>query len=170
MLKLEAEASTLGARSSSNAEILKHTIWGCFSQKTGLLVQLEDSHSLRIKSGGDEAHWETKAESLIQDYRTINGVNIAHGGRTTVSMSESHSTSRMEEIWSIEEVDFNVKGLSTDCFLPPADLQKEDEECGETQEDRLRYNKVLDKYSRSCASRSGKKQVVAIDEDYDDHL
>ena len=41
----------------------------------------------------------------------------------------------MEEVWSVEEVDFNIKGLSMDCFLPPADLKKEDEdeedeECG----------------------------------------
>lgn len=163
VLKLETEA----ARSSNNAEIIKHTIWGFFSQKSGLLIQLQDSHSVRTK----EIHWETKTESLIQDYRTINGVNIAHGGRTTLWLSsfdenntESHSRSRMEEIWSIEEIDFNVKGLSTDCFLPPAELGDCD---GGDDEDRLRC-KVLDKYSRSCASRSGrKKKVVAIDEHYD---
>lgn len=28
----------------------------------------------------------------------------------------------MEETWSIEEVDFNIMGLSTECFLPPRDL------------------------------------------------
>lgn len=33
----------------------------------------------------------------------------------------------MEEVWSIEEVDFNIMGLTMDCFLPPADLNKEDE-------------------------------------------
>lgn len=72
-------------------------------------------------------------ESQIQDYQTIDGVNIAHSGKTSVSLfrygenSESHSRTRMEEIWSIEEVDFNIKGLSTDCFLPPADLKKDDE-------------------------------------------
>ncbi|XP_057804601.1 uncharacterized protein LOC131019981 [Salvia miltiorrhiza] len=173
VLKLEAESSTLMARSSSNAEINRHTIWGYFSQKTGLLVQLEDSQSLRIKSAGKEIQWETKTESLIQDYRAIGGVNIAHGGRTTVSLSrfggddaESCSRSRMEEIWSIEEIDFNVKGLSTECFLPPAELRIEwGDDC---DEDRFRC-KVLDKYSRSCASRSGKKKVVAIDEQNDDH-
>ncbi|KAL1544730.1 hypothetical protein AAHA92_21542 [Salvia divinorum] len=176
VLKLETEASTLKARSSNNAEIIKHTMWGYFSQKSGLLIQLEDSHSLRIKSAGKEIHRETKTDSLIQDYRAINGVNIAHSGRTTVELSrfhddaESHSRSRMEEIWSIEEIDFNVKGLSTDCFLPPAELRIEDLEwgdCDSGDEDRLRY-KVLDKYSRNCASRSGrKKKVVAIDEHYD---
>ncbi|XP_042024316.1 uncharacterized protein LOC121771564 [Salvia splendens] len=160
VLKLDTEAA-----SSNNAEIMKHTIWGYFSQKSGLLIQLQDSHSVRMK----EIHWETKTESLIQDYRTINGVNIAHSGRTTLSSfhennTESQSRSRMEEIWSIEEIDFNVKGLSTDCFLPPAELGDCD---GGDDEERLRC-KVLDKCSRSCASRSGRrKKVVAIDEHYD---
>lgn len=33
----------------------------------------------------------------------------------------------MEETWSIEEVDFNIWGLSMDCFLPPGDLKKDQE-------------------------------------------
>jgi len=41
----------------------------------------------------------------------------------------------MEEVWQVEEVDFNIKGLSIDCFLPPSDLKREEEkeeeaECG----------------------------------------
>ncbi|XP_057523110.1 uncharacterized protein LOC130802988 [Amaranthus tricolor] len=134
VLKLEANPSTLEARSSGNVEIIRHTVWGYFSQRTGLLVQLEDSHLLRIKTSKcDSIFWETTMESQIQDYQTIDGVNIAHSGKTSVSLfrygedSESHSRTRMEEIWSIEEVDFNIKGLSTDCFLPPADLKKDDE-------------------------------------------
>ncbi|GMH04237.1 hypothetical protein Nepgr_006076 [Nepenthes gracilis] len=119
VLKLEAEPSTLQARSSSNVEIIQHTVWGYFSQRTGLL--------------SESIFWETTMESSIQDYRTIDGVNIAHAGRTSVSLfrygesSENHSRTRMEEAWSIEEVDFNIKGLCTDCFLPPADLKKEEE-------------------------------------------
>lgn len=134
VLKLEANPSTLEARSSSNVEIIRHTVWGYFSQRTGLLVQLEDSHLLRIKtSKSDSIFWETTMESLIQDYQTIDGVNIAHSGKTSVSLfrygenSENHSRTRMEEIWTIEEVDFNIKGLSMDCFLPPSDLKKEDD-------------------------------------------
>lgn len=71
-------------------------------------------------------------ESMVQDYRIIDGINIAHSGRTSVSLfrfgesPEGHSRTRMEEIWNIEEVDFNIKGLSMDCFLPPGDLKKED--------------------------------------------
>ncbi|KAL9230176.1 hypothetical protein vseg_005563 [Gypsophila vaccaria] len=134
VLKLEANPTTLEARSSSNVEIIRHTIWGYFSQRTGLLVQLEDSHLLRIKaSKSDCIFWETTMESSIQDYRTIDGVNIAHSGKTSVSLfrygekTENHSRTRMEEDWSIEEVDFNIMGLTMDCFLPPSDLKKEGE-------------------------------------------
>ncbi|KAL1559410.1 replication factor C subunit [Salvia divinorum] len=136
ILKLEAEASTLRARSSSNVEIMRHTVWGSFSQRSGLLIQLEDTHLLRIKAPGkgDDVFWETTMESLIQDYRTVEGVNIAHSGRTCVSLfrfgedSQGHTRMRMEDIWSVEEVDFNIKGLSIDLFLPPADLKREDED------------------------------------------
>ncbi|KAL2541663.1 Protein of unknown function (DUF620) [Abeliophyllum distichum] len=176
VLKLEADPSTLKARSSTNVEIITHTIWGCFSQRTGLLVQLEDSHLLRIKVPGNDVLWETTMESLIQDYRTIDGVNIAHAGRTSVSLfrfgenSESHSRTRMEEIWSIEEVDFNIRGLSIDCFLPPADLKKEDEGCGVitggdlTKNERLPL-KILSNSSRISSTPRGATKVVAIDEE-----
>lgn len=134
LLKLEADPSSLRARSSNNVEIIRHTVWGCFSQKTGLLVQFEDTHLLRIKaSGEDSIYWETTMESLIEDYRPIDGINIAHSGRTSVSLfrfgdsSDTHTRTRMEESWTIEEVDFNIWGLSLDCFLPPGDLKKEQE-------------------------------------------
>ncbi|KAK9070414.1 hypothetical protein SSX86_010816 [Deinandra increscens subsp. villosa] len=128
VLKLEAEPSSLQQRSSNNVEIIKHTIWGHFSQRTGLLHQLKDSHLIRIKAhGSNNVFWETTMESLIQDYRTVEGINIAHGGVTTVLLCrfgehENHSRTKMEEVWTIEELDFNVKGLSMDCFLPPSDL------------------------------------------------
>ncbi|KAI4316643.1 hypothetical protein L6164_024604 [Bauhinia variegata] len=35
----------------------------------------------------------------------------------------SHTKTRMEEAWTIEEVAFNVPGLSVDCFIPPAELR-----------------------------------------------
>ncbi|XP_057789031.1 uncharacterized protein LOC131005927 [Salvia miltiorrhiza] len=166
VLKLEAEAPTLRARSSSNVEIMRHTVWGCFSQRSGLLIQLEDSHLLRIKAAAgnanDDVFWETTMESLIQDYRTVEGVNVAHSGRTCVSLfrfgesSDSHTRTRMEEIWSVEEVDFNIRGLSIDCFLPPADLKREDhEECKPA--------------SRIFGGRGGRK-VVAVDEETDEEI
>lgn len=176
MLKLEAEPPTLKARSSSNVEIIRHTIWGYFSQRTGLLVQLEDSHLLRIKAPGNDVFWETTMESLIQDYRTIGGVNVAHAGRTCVSLfrfgenSESHTRTRMEEVWTIEEVDFNIKGLSMDCFLPPADLKKDDEDCGIVTSNNLSRNakspfKVRPNASSRVIAAKGVAKVVAIEED-----
>ncbi|KAL1133188.1 hypothetical protein V6Z11_A12G022800 [Gossypium hirsutum] len=35
----------------------------------------------------------------------------------------SHTKTKMEEAWTIEEVAFNVPGLSVDCFIPPGDLR-----------------------------------------------
>ncbi|KAM0039133.1 hypothetical protein Hdeb2414_s0012g00378491 [Helianthus debilis subsp. tardiflorus] len=130
VLKLEAEPSSLKQRSSNNVEIIKHTIWGHFSQRTGLLHHLKDSNLIRIKAHGNgNVFWETTMETLIQDYRTVDGINIAHSGATTVLLfrfgdHENHSRTKMEEVWTIEELDFNIKGLSMDCFLPPSDLIK----------------------------------------------
>lgn len=131
ILKLDAGPAVLQARSSKSFEIIHHTLWGYFSQRTGLLVQFEDSHLLRMKGKGDDSiFWETSMESVIEDYRYIDGINIAHRGHTMVTLfrygegSANHKR-RMEETWEIEEADFNIWGLSMDCFLPPADLKKE---------------------------------------------
>ncbi|CAK9326231.1 unnamed protein product [Citrullus colocynthis] len=173
ILKLEAESPVLRARSSSSVEIIRHTVWGYFSQRTGLLVQLEDSHLLRIKAGGsrnDNIFWETTMETLIQDYRTIDGVNIAHAGRTTVSLfrfgetAEGHSKTKMEENWEIEEVDFNIKGLSMDFFLPPSDLKKEEEGVGVVTSN----GKFPLTMRCSAGSRIFSSRVVAIDQSDED--
>ncbi|KAE9465247.1 hypothetical protein C3L33_02845, partial [Rhododendron williamsianum] len=175
VLKLEAESSTLKARSSSNVDIIRHTIWGYFSQRTGLLTQLEDSHLLRIKALGDSesVFWETTMESHIQDYKTVDGINIAHAGRTAVSLfrygesTESHSRTQMEEVWKIEEVDFNIVGLSMDCFLAPGDLKKTEEK--EDQEEGcgvVRGNVVLPFKVREGLSRPvGVSKVADFDLD-----
>ncbi|KAK9113145.1 hypothetical protein Scep_020664 [Stephania cephalantha] len=84
--------------------------------------------------GGQEQNvfWETSMESMIEDYRYVDAINIAHSGQTKVTLfrygtgSVSHKR-RLEESWRIEEVDFNIWGLSKDCFLAPADLKKEHE-------------------------------------------
>ncbi|XP_076882996.1 uncharacterized protein LOC143531625 [Bidens hawaiensis] len=172
VLKLEPEVQTLKLRSSNNVEVMKHAIWGYFSQRTGLLYQLKDSHLIRINThGSDGVFWETTMESLIQDYRTIDGVNIAHGGQTSVSLfrfgedSESHSHTKMEEVWTIEEVDFNIKGLSMDCFLPPSDLKKEDDQLivqtksGDMFIESARFASKI----RGNSSRFGVPKIVAID-------
>ncbi|CAI9763046.1 unnamed protein product [Fraxinus pennsylvanica] len=130
ILKLCADPHTLKARSEGPAEIIRHVLFGYFSQKTGLLVHLEDSHLTRIQSnGGDAVYWETTINSFLEDYRPVEGIMIAHSGRSVVTLfrfgetAMSHTKTRMEEAWSIEEVAFNVPGLSMDCFIPPAELR-----------------------------------------------
>ncbi|GLT58866.1 hypothetical protein SLA2020_317270 [Shorea laevis] len=130
ILKLCADPATLKARSEGPAEIIRHVLFGYFSQKTGLLVHLEDSHLTRIQNnGGDAVYWETTINSFLEDYRPVEGIMIAHSGRSIVTLfrfgdtAMSHTRTRMEEAWAIEEVAFNVPGLSMDCFIPPAELR-----------------------------------------------
>lgn len=130
ILKLCADPRTLKARSGGPSEIIRHVLFGYFSQKTGLLVHIEDSHLTRIQSsGGDAVFWETTINSFMNDYRPVEGIMIAHSGRSVVTlfrfgeMAMSHTKTRMEETWTIEEVAFNIPGLSVDCFIPPADLR-----------------------------------------------
>ncbi|XVF64154.1 hypothetical protein PTKIN_Ptkin09bG0144900 [Pterospermum kingtungense] len=130
ILKLCADPATLKARSEGPAEIIRHVLFGYFSQKTGLLVHLEDSHLTRIQNnGGDAVYWETTINSFLEDYRPVEGIIIAHSGRSVVTLfrfgdtAMSHTRTRMEEAWAIEEVAFNVPGLSMDCFIPPAEIR-----------------------------------------------
>ncbi|XP_057424508.1 uncharacterized protein LOC130718069 [Lotus japonicus] len=129
ILKLCTDPETLKARSEGPAEIIRHVLFGYFSQKTGLLVHIEDSHLTRIQTnGGDAVYWETTINSFLDDYRPVEGIMIAHSGHSVVTlfrfgeMAMSHTKTRMEEAWTIEEVAFNIPGLSVDCFIPPADL------------------------------------------------
>ena len=143
VLMLETQPSGLTTGSKSGMETLKHTVWGCFSQRTGLLVQLEDTYLVQIKTGPQEdVLWETTSETMIQGYKSVDGIQVAHRGRTRVSLLrldeslENHSKTTMEESWEIEEVGFNVKGLSSGFLLPPGDLHtKEDEISGFNFED-----------------------------------
>eukprot|EP00249_Psilotum_nudum_P018685 c26918_g1_i1 orf=3-1190(-) len=130
ILKLAGDRTTLLARSDGPAEIIRHVAFGFFSQRSGLLVHVEDSHLTRIQSaGGDAIYWETTIDSSVEDYRSVDGIMIAHRGRSIVTLfrfgevAMSHTKSRMEETWTIEEVAFNVPGLSDDCFIPPADIR-----------------------------------------------
>ncbi|KAK4284519.1 hypothetical protein QN277_001340 [Acacia crassicarpa] len=130
ILKLCADPETLKARSEGPAEIIRHVLFGYFSQKTGLLVHIEDSHLTRIQSnGGDAVYWETTINSFLDDYKPVEGIMIAHSGHSVVTlfrfgeMAMSHTKTKMEEAWTIEEVAFNIPGLSLDCFIPPADLR-----------------------------------------------
>ncbi|KAM1895017.1 hypothetical protein ACFX13_043849 [Malus domestica] len=54
---------------------------------------------------------------------------IAHSGHSVIKQfrfgetAMSHTKTRMEEAWIAEEVAFKVRGLSMDCFIPPAELR-----------------------------------------------
>ncbi|KAJ8431599.1 hypothetical protein Cgig2_025641 [Carnegiea gigantea] len=131
ILKLETSQATLDAQSGPKYEIIHHTLWGYFSQRSGLLLQFEDSRMLRMKSNvdnddGDGVFWETSAESVIQDYRYVDGINIAHSGKTSVRVfrygeqSANHQR-EIEETWKIDEVGFNIWGLDQNYFMPPKD-------------------------------------------------
>ncbi|RRT38360.1 hypothetical protein B296_00027909 [Ensete ventricosum] len=162
ILKLCADPQTLKARSEGPAEIIRHVLFGYFSQRTGLLVHLEDSHLTRIQSnaGGDAVYWETTINSFLDDYRPVDGIMIAHSGRSVVTLfrfgevAMSHTKTRMEEAWTIEEVAFNVPGLSADCFIPPADIRRGGS-VSETCE--------LPQGERSKTSISNRAKVAAVD-------
>ncbi|KAK4786521.1 hypothetical protein SAY86_010354 [Trapa natans] len=130
-------------------EIIRHVLFGYFSQKTGLLTHIEDSHLTRIQNnGGDVAYWETTINSFMDDYRPVEGIMIAHSGHSVVTLfrfgntSKSHTKTLMEEAWAIEEVAFNVPGLSADCFIPPAELRcsSDGEACEISDGPRIRRN------------------------------
>ncbi|KAH7352927.1 hypothetical protein KP509_19G070100 [Ceratopteris richardii] len=129
VLKVSADQATLNDRSDGPAEIIRHVLFGYFSQKTGWLVHLEDSHLTRIHATGSEAiYWETTIESSMRDYREVDGVYLAHSGHSIVTLYRfgddpaNHTRTRMEEVWNIEEVAFNVPGLSPEVFIPPAEV------------------------------------------------
>lgn len=88
---------------------------------------------MKTAVGDDSVFYETSMESVLEDYRLVDGINIAHSGNTSASLYRYGKTLKrkwkLEETWKIEEVDFNICGLSTDYFLPPADVKKENEHC-----------------------------------------
>ncbi|GJW32182.1 putative F-box/kelch-repeat protein-like protein [Tanacetum coccineum] len=69
-LELDTSQSDLEAQANPKYEIIHHTIWGYFSQRSGLLVKFEDSRLLTMNGdNGDGIFWETSTESVIEDYR-----------------------------------------------------------------------------------------------------
>ncbi|KAK4253562.1 hypothetical protein QN277_010218 [Acacia crassicarpa] len=130
VLKVSADHAAVVERSEGPAEVIRHILYGYFCQKSGLLIYLEDSHLTRIQTpeDNDTVYWETTIGSTIGDYRDVDGILIAHRGRSIATvfrfgeMSMQHSRTRMEEIWTIDDIMFNVPGLSMDHFIPPADI------------------------------------------------
>ncbi|KAL2495705.1 hypothetical protein Fot_39462 [Forsythia ovata] len=129
VLKVAADRAAVVERNEGPAEVIRHVLYGYFSQKSGLLIYMEDSHLTRVQSpDNDTVYWETTIGSTIGDYVDVDGVLIAHQGRTIATVfrfgetSIQHSRTRMEEEWRIHDVVFNVPGLSMDSFIPPADI------------------------------------------------
>ncbi|MCH89376.1 C-type mannose receptor 2, partial [Trifolium medium] len=129
VLKVCADRETVIERSEGPAEVIRHILYGYFCQKSGLLIYLEDSHLTRVPTqDSDTVYWETTIGSSIGDYRDVDGILIAHQGRSIATvfrfgeLSMQHSRTRMEEVWTIDDVMFNVPGLSMDHFIPPADI------------------------------------------------
>ncbi|KAF5750549.1 hypothetical protein HS088_TW03G00887 [Tripterygium wilfordii] len=77
-------------------------------------------------------YWETIMATKIEDYRAVEGVMIAHAGQSSViitrfgdNLKAGLTMTRMEESWTIDDIAFNVSGLSMDCFIPPKELEKQ---------------------------------------------
>lgn len=168
VIKVAADRAAVMERNEGPAaEVIRHVLYGYFSQRSGLLIYLEDSHLTRVlvhRQGhqycrrrrrssssnedeeGDEddgyrcceavsaVYWETTIGSSIGDYREVEGVLIAHQGRTVATVfrfgetcSQQYCRTTMEEMWTIHDVVFDVPGLSVDCFIPPADIWESDQ-------------------------------------------
>ncbi|KAK9131617.1 hypothetical protein Scep_011145 [Stephania cephalantha] len=129
VLKVAADRAAVVERIDGPAEVIRHVLYGYFSQKSGLLIHLEDSHLTRVEApGADTVYWETTIGSSVGDYREVDGTLIAHQGRSVATVfrfgevSVQNSRTRMEEVWRIDDVVYNVPGLSLDYFIPPADI------------------------------------------------
>ncbi|KAK9050711.1 hypothetical protein SSX86_030317 [Deinandra increscens subsp. villosa] len=128
-------------------EVLRHVLYGYFSQKSGLLVYMEDSqlaraivghdHINEASSFGDDQkidevmYWETSIGSSIGDYKEVEGLMVAHQGRSVATVFGFPDFSfqaeqpyvyrtRFEELWNIDDIAFNIHGLSSHSFLPPS--------------------------------------------------
>jgi Protein of unknown function (DUF620) len=170
ILKFCASDENLNSRSHGPSELIRHNLLGYFSQRTGLLVQIEDSQLTRIEANchDESIFWETNIISSLEDYRSVDGVMIAHSGRSVVTLyrfgetAMSHTRTRMEEAWTIDEVAFNVHGLSQDCFIPPADIKADayPEVCLLQASER---GKPTNSLTSGCA------KVAALENSYDQH-
>ncbi|CAA2957305.1 Hypothetical predicted protein [Olea europaea subsp. europaea] len=133
VLKLSADHTDLVDRSDNTAEMIKHVMFGYFSQRSGLLVYLEDSFLNRIQSPGSRPmYWETSMGTKVEDYRSVEGTMIAHSGQSNVIITQfgdnlkaGPAIARMEETYTIDDLAFNVPGLSIDSFIPPEEVQKD---------------------------------------------
>ncbi|OVA12752.1 Protein of unknown function DUF620 [Macleaya cordata] len=136
VLKVASDRADVMERSEGAAEVIRHVLYGYFSQKSGLLIYLEDSHLTRVQTSAETnttvVYWETTIGTSMGDYRDVDGVLISHQGRSVATLfrfgeastmtNMKNSRTRMEEVWRIDDVMYNVPGLSVDYFIPPSDI------------------------------------------------
>ncbi|KAF6136625.1 hypothetical protein GIB67_016081 [Kingdonia uniflora] len=129
VLQVCADRDAVVERSDGPAEVLSHVLFGYFSQKSGLLIYMDDCHLTRVQApGSDTVYWETTIRSSIGDYKDVDGIHIAHQGKSVATVVRfggvpmQQSMTRMEEVWKIDDVVFDVPGLSVDHFIPPSDV------------------------------------------------
>ncbi|XP_076929968.1 uncharacterized protein LOC143594585 [Bidens hawaiensis] len=119
ILRLDTSQDILKAQSKPNMETTHHIIQGYFSQRTGLLIQFEDTKLVKIKStrkGGDQyVYYEISIESSLENYKHKDGVNIAHYGKTVTSVYRygqgGNTKWKIEETCTLKEVEFNICSL-----------------------------------------------------------
>ncbi|KAI3471508.1 hypothetical protein Pfo_028158 [Paulownia fortunei] len=104
-----------------HCEMIKHVTLGYFSQRSGLLTP-----------GSHPTYWETTMCTRVEDYRAVEGMMIAHSGHSSViitrfgdNLRAGPGITRMEETYIIDDLAFNVPGLSMDSFIPPQEMQKD---------------------------------------------
>ncbi|KAH0468573.1 hypothetical protein IEQ34_003606 [Dendrobium chrysotoxum] len=133
ILRSEVDACKLSYQSDNTVEIIEHVMFGSFSERSGLLLHLEDTQLMRIQCPGAQSmFWKTTISSWMKDYEPTNGVMVARSGRSVVNLEQfgvsgdkTMSVSMiMEEKWIIDDVDFNVPGLSADFFIPPEEIKR----------------------------------------------
>ncbi|KAJ6361994.1 hypothetical protein OIU78_002408 [Salix suchowensis] len=100
VLKLSADQADLADRSDSTAEMIKHVIFGYFSQRSGLLVYLEDSYLTRIQSPGTyPTYWET---TMGDKNRRLSARGGCDDRPWWPIKRDDHKVWRQLEVWSFD--------------------------------------------------------------------
>ncbi|KAF6148276.1 hypothetical protein GIB67_012051 [Kingdonia uniflora] len=77
ILRGNLERATLGTISNNHADVLSHYIEGYFSQRIGHREHIRDAQIIKLKDEVSlKIYWETKSESYIQEYRSVDGIRV----------------------------------------------------------------------------------------------
>ncbi|XWS10478.1 hypothetical protein CRYUN_Cryun39dG0083200 [Craigia yunnanensis] len=87
VLKVCADRVAGMERNEGTEEVIRNVLYGYFCQKSGLLIYLEDSHLTRVQTQENESvEWETTIGGSIGGYRDVDGMLIAHQGRSIATI------------------------------------------------------------------------------------